>query len=82
MLEFLDLIVLPCDLRLERVDLLVVGGDHPAQRELIFVELLHAALIGASGQRECRKDGDGADRQVGFSHSSNPYWLAILLTVK
>jgi hypothetical protein len=82
MLEFLDLIVLSCDLRLQRVYLLPVGSDHAAQGELVFIELLHAALIGASGQRECREDGDDADRPVRFSHSSNPYWLAILVTEK
>jgi hypothetical protein len=73
MLQFDDLIVLPCDLGFQRVNLLAVLGDHPAQGELVLVELLHVGLIGASREHQGRRQQGERDRPVGFSHADSPY---------
>ncbi|MDO8433690.1 MAG: hypothetical protein Q7S58_14895 [Candidatus Binatus sp.] len=40
------------NLLLQRIDLLAIGGDHAAQRELILIELLYVVLRAAAKDRE------------------------------
>src|SRR6202040_4230793 len=57
MLELGDLIVLALDLLLQRVDLLAIARDHPAQGELVLIDLLQiTALRTASCERKCERE--------------------------
>jgi hypothetical protein len=51
-LEFAQAITEARDLLMQRIDLLAVVGDHPAQSKVVLLQLLHVSARAASGKRE------------------------------